>query len=93
MEDFKVFAQDRFQQRHPHCLVLQMRPLKGCSAHFPDFKKKMRSPATIAEGSHQMSHAGVAAHLSSSRPAFQQPSREAAVAFDVVEYVECDSRW
>ena len=40
-----------------------------------------------------MARAGFAAHFSSSRPALQRPSTEAAVGFDVVEYVECDARW
>ena len=29
VEVFKGFSQDRCQPRHPHCLALQMRPLKG----------------------------------------------------------------
>ena len=76
--------------------------VEGVFRTFPRFQKSAESGnhcggdlacGVSTLGSHQMSRAGVAAHLSSSRPAFQQPSPEAAVAFDVVEYVECGSRW
>ena len=75
---FKVFAQDRFQERHHHFLALRMRRLKGVFALFHG-----ENSARVAGQAHQMARAGVATHSSSATT---------EVACDV-EYCQCQDVW
>ena len=66
------FHPGRFQLLHPHCLALQMRPMKGFLHFSPDFKKGAESGRQRGDddpaggfstlGAHQIARAGVAAH-------------------------------
>ena len=100
VEIFKLFVSVRAQQRLP--AVQPGEPLQGFF-FFALFQFEKSAEVTrqvragVAANTSSWTPAAdeveKAAPLSSSRSAVQHPSMEAAVAFDVVEYVECHTRW